>query len=168
MSKRTASKSSREDRTKKEKRLAKELGFSDKEYEEIKRTFCVFDQDGNGHITRNELKSVVRMLGQNMSEAELNEMILHADSNASGTIEFEEFLPLIAAKMKDKVARDKELRDAFRAFDQNGDGFISVSELRRAMSKMGQQLTDAEIEAIIRDVDKDGDGFVNYEGMHHP
>lgn len=33
MSKRTASKSSREDRTKKEKRLAKELGFSDKEYE---------------------------------------------------------------------------------------------------------------------------------------
>lgn len=75
---------------------------------------------------------------------------------------------MIAAKMKDKVARDKELRDAFRAFDQNGDGFISVSELRRAMSKMGQQLTDAEIEAIIRDVDKDGDGFVNYEGMHPP
>ena len=84
--------------------------------------------------------------------------------SASGAIEFEEFLPLIASKMKDKTAKDSEMRDAFRAFDQNGDGFISVSELRQAMSKMGQKLSDAEIQAIIRDVDKDGDGFVNYEG----
>ena len=66
--------------------------------------------------------------------------------------------------MKEKSARDAEMRDAFRAFDQNGDGVISVSELRQAMAKMGQKLSDAELEAIIRDVDKDGDGFVNYEG----
>ena len=86
--------------------------------------------------------------------------------SASGAIEFEEFLPLIASKMKEKVARDAEMRDAFRAFDQNGDGVISVSEMRQAMLKMGQKLSDAELEAIIRDVDKDGDGFVNYEGMY--
>ena len=64
------------------------------------------------------------------------------------------------------MARDAEMRDAFRAFDQNGDGVISVSEMRQAMLKMGQKLSDAELEAIIRDVDKDGDGFVNYEGMY--
>ncbi|KAL8610676.1 hypothetical protein ACOMHN_047245 [Nucella lapillus] len=82
---------------------------------------------------------------------------------ASGAIEFEEFLPLIAEKLKDQSQRDKELRDAFRAFDQNGDGFISMREMRQAMSKMGQDLSDAEVQNIIREVDKDGDGFVNYE-----
>ncbi|KAL8607695.1 hypothetical protein ACOMHN_039369 [Nucella lapillus] len=60
-------------------------------------------------------------------------------------------------------AKEKEMRDAFRTFDQNGDGVISISELRQAMTKMGQKLSDAEIQATIRDLDQDGDGFVNYE-----
>ncbi|XP_076456610.1 calmodulin-like [Babylonia areolata] len=153
----------KEDKAKKQKQKAKELGLSDKQFEDIRRTFTAYDQDGNGKITKSELRNIVRMLGQNMTEREVDEMMKNADSDASGAIEFEEFLPLIADKLRDQSQRDKELRDAFRAFDQNGDGFISMRELRQAMSKMGQNLTDEEVENIIRDVDKDGDGFVNYE-----
>lgn len=50
-------------------------------------------------------------------------------------------------------------------FDSNGDGQISLAELREAMKKlMGQQLNQREIDEILRDVDLNGDGLVDFEG----
>lgn len=50
-------------------------------------------------------------------------------------------------------------------FDANGDGQISLIELREAMKKlMGEQVTNREISEILRDVDLNGDGLVDFEG----
>ena len=50
-------------------------------------------------------------------------------------------------------------------FDSNGDGRISLTELREAMKKlMGEQVTNKEINEILRDVDLNGDGLVDFEG----
>lgn len=50
-------------------------------------------------------------------------------------------------------------------FDSNGDGLISLTELREAMKKlMGEQVTNREINEILRDVDLNGDGLVDFEG----
>lgn len=50
-------------------------------------------------------------------------------------------------------------------FDSNGDGQISLTELREAMKKlMGEQVTNREISEILQDVDLNGDGLVNFEG----
>lgn len=50
-------------------------------------------------------------------------------------------------------------------FDSNGDGQISLTELREAMKKlMGEQVTNREINEILQDVDLNGDGLVNFEG----
>ncbi len=50
-------------------------------------------------------------------------------------------------------------------FDSNGDGQISLNELREAMKKlMGEQVTNREINEILRDVDLNGDGLVDFEG----
>lgn len=50
-------------------------------------------------------------------------------------------------------------------FDSNGDGQISLTELREAMKKlMGEQVTNREINEILRDVDLNGDGLVDFEG----
>lgn len=52
-------------------------------------------------------------------------------------------------------------------FDTNGDGQISLTELREAMKKlMGEQVTNREINEILRDVDLNGDGLVDFEGEH--
>lgn len=54
-------------------------------------------------------------------------------------------------------------------FDSNGDGQISLTELREAMKKlMGEQVTNREINEILRDVDLNGDGLVNFEGERTP
>lgn len=52
-----------------------------------------------------------------------------------------------------------------RQFDSDGDGQISLGELREAMKKlMGEQLNHREIDEILRDVDLNGDGQVDFEG----
>lgn len=53
----------------------------------------------------------------------------------------------------------------FPQFDSDGDGQISLGELREAMKKlMGEQLNHREIDEILRDVDLNGDGQVDFEG----
>ncbi|KAL0830880.1 hypothetical protein ABMA28_002984 [Loxostege sticticalis] len=80
----------------------------------------------------------------------------------NGTIDFPEFLTMMARKMKDTDS-EEEIREAFRVFDKDGNGFISAAELRHVMTNLGEKLTDEEVDEMIREADIDGDGQVNYE-----
>jgi len=84
--------------------------------------------------------------------------------SGNGTIDFPEFLTMMARKMKDTDS-EEEIREAFRVFDKDGNGFISAAELRHVMTNLGEKLTDEEVDEMIREADIDGDGQVNYEGM---
>ena len=81
----------------------------------------------------------------------------------NGTIDFPEFLTMMARKMKD-TDTEEELKEAFRVFDKDGNGFISAAELRHVMTNLGEKLTDEEVDEMIREADIDGDGQVNYDG----
>ena len=48
-------------------------------------------------------------------------------------------------------------------FDKNGDNYISRSELKSAMKKLGEKMTDKDIDDMIKEADLDKDGKVNYE-----
>uniref|UniRef100_A0A0N4XGP3 Calmodulin n=1 Tax=Nippostrongylus brasiliensis TaxID=27835 RepID=A0A0N4XGP3_NIPBR len=133
-------------------------------FAEFKEAFSLFDKDGDGTITTKELGTVMRSLGQNPTEAELQDMINEVDADGNGTIDFPEFLTMMARKMKDTDS-EEEIREAFRVFDKDGNGFISAAELRHVMTNLGEKLTDEEVDEMIREADIDGDGQVNYEGL---
>ena len=136
--------------------------MTEEQIAEFKEAFSLFDKDGDGTITTKELGTVMRSLGQNPTEAELQDMINEVDADGNGTIDFPEFLTMMARKMKDTDNED-EIREAFRVFDKDGNGFISAAELRHVMTNLGEKLTDEEVDEMIREADIDGDGQVNYE-----
>ena len=93
--------------------------------------------DGDGTITTRELGTVMRSLGQNPTEAELQDMINEVDADGNGTIDFPEFLTMMARKMKDTDS-EEEIKEAFKVFDKDGNGYISAAELRHVMTNLGR------------------------------
>ena len=67
---------------------------------QFKEAFSLFDKDGDGTITTKELSTVMRSLGLNPTETELQDMINEVDADGNGTIDFEEFCTLMTRKIK--------------------------------------------------------------------
>jgi len=55
----------------------------------------------------------------------------------------------------------KELEEAFKLFDCDGDGNITASELKSLIEKVGGNITDGEATALIRQADRDGNGHLD-------
>ena len=101
-------------------------------------------------------------MGQNPSEEELNGIVMEIDIDGSGTIDFDEFVAL----MKDKALEvdvDSDIREAFRMFDRNKDGYIDMSELSKMFALVGGLFTRDEMEEFMTEADKDGNGKIDYE-----
>uniref|UniRef100_A0A7R9VA58 Calmodulin n=1 Tax=Chlamydomonas euryale TaxID=1486919 RepID=A0A7R9VA58_9CHLO len=136
-------------------------GLSEDQVAEFREAFALFDKDGSGAITTRELGTVMRSLGQNPTDAELQDMINEIDEDGNGIIDFQEFLKLMARKMKENDDDDR-LRNAFKVFDRDGNGYISAAELRYIMCNLGERLSDEELEDMIQEADVDGDGQINF------
>ncbi|RCV36700.1 hypothetical protein SEVIR_8G003000v4 [Setaria viridis] len=140
-----------------------EQQLSKQQIEEFREAFSLFDKDGDGTITSKELGTVMRSLGQSPSEEELQDMVKEVDADGSGAIDFQEFLTLLARQMREANGADEdELREAFRVFDQDQNGFISRDELGHVLQNLGERLSDDELAEMLREADVDGDGQINY------
>jgi len=64
--------------------------------EELREAFKLFDMDGNGTISAFELKSVMKNLGEELSEKEVAEMIREADLDGDGEVNFDEFVKMMS------------------------------------------------------------------------
>lgn len=136
--------------------------LTDDQIQEFREAFSLFDKDGDGKITRQELGTVMKSLGQKPTDNELKDMINEVDIDGNETIDFQEFLTMMANKIKDGD-QEEELREAFRVFDKDGNGLISAAELKFVMANLGEKLTDDEVDEMIKEADLDGDGQVNFE-----
>ena len=79
---------------------------------EYREAFELFDKNGDGTITVIELGTVMRNLGSNPTETELQDMINEVDADGNGTLEFDEFCNLMASKMNETNS-EEELKKRF-------------------------------------------------------
>ena len=133
--------------------------LTDEQIIEFREAFQAFDKDGNGSITTKELGTVMRSLGQNLSEGEIKEVIDEVDEDKNGTIDFQEFLSLMARKMK-ILDKEDELLDAFKILDIEGTGKISKYQLRYIILSTNTGFSGDEIEDLIQKTDIDEDGYL--------
>jgi len=139
-----------------------EWQLTDEQVAEYKEVFMLFDKDEDGVLTYPELNVVMKSLGQRPSEKELLRMVREvSEDRIYDTIEFNEFLQMMSKQMRN-YSQDS-LRDTFRIFDKDDDGLISVEELRNIMLRLGEKMTDKELDEMIAEANCDKDGHIDYE-----
>ena len=165
----------------KKQKQAKVPAISPSQLQEIREAFDLFDADNSGSISPQELKTALKALGlSKTSEDEVKEMISRADKDNDGAINFDEFVEMITAKMvsrtkalpsdnpqlthlsyqesKDTIA---EMKKAFKLFDWDNTGSITLENLRKVAQELGERLSDEELQEMIEEADSNGSGSVN-------
>uniref|UniRef100_A0A7E4ZS23 Calmodulin n=1 Tax=Panagrellus redivivus TaxID=6233 RepID=A0A7E4ZS23_PANRE len=130
--------------------------------EEFRQVFKMFDKNGDGRVTAEELGAVMQTWGQAPTRDELMDMINEMDQDGNGTVELNEFVSMMSKKMK-QSEDDRELKEAFQVFDTDRDGYITAPELGVIMRNLGENLSEKEICEMIHEADLDGDGKVNFD-----
>ena len=90
--------------------------ITEAEVDKLWKAFCVFDEDGSGAISADELEKVMQTLGQEASSQELQDLIKEVDLDRSGSIDFAEFKTLMISRQGDSKSR---LKLAFDVFDKD-------------------------------------------------
>ena len=119
------------------------------------------DTNGDGKLSKDEIKAGYgQYFGRNLADEEVDEMFAKVDTDGSGEIEYSEF---VVATMNEKnLLNNNKLQTAFKMFDKDGGGSISIDEIKQVLS-FGQNLDDEVINQIIKQVDANGDGEISYD-----
>ncbi|KAD4178240.1 hypothetical protein R6Q59_021802 [Mikania micrantha] len=131
--------------------------------EELQRIFQMFDKNGDGRITKQELNDSLENMNIFISGSDLVQMIEKIDVNGDGCVDLDEFGELYKTIM-DSREDEEDMMEAFNVFDQNGDGFIAVEELKSVLESLGlkQGRKSDDCRRMIMKVDVDGDGKVSF------
>jgi len=126
----------------------------------LQRAFKIFS-GGDDFIETKDMGKVLKRMGQNVSDQELQGFINEVDKDKSGHIGFPEFVKFMAPRLKPDH-NNEELKEAFQAIDQDGSGCINSDELLLMLWGIGQRVNEEELVNAIKKADKDGSKSVNF------
>ena len=126
--------------------------------EKLKEVFDVFDEDGSGQISIEELLRTIKVLGiENQAEQILS--IVNA-AGVSGDFDFGTFLEIFGFSGD---VSEGTLQNIFDAFDTTGSGAFGPEEFEKVAASVGESLSSAEVDQMIAYADKDHDGVINFQ-----
>ena len=131
----------------------KKDGLTEEQIAELKDTFSKYDTKGTGQIPYEDLATVIRKLGQNPSDAELEDWVKLADADDNGMISFDEFANFMYLMMKEQDLRD-DLMEAIKVFEDM-DGMVTFDDLKIMLIEMGEKLSEEEVEELIKEAGGD-------------
>lgn len=135
------------------------------EVEELKEAFALFDIDSNGYIDAKELKAAFRAMGWNINKREAKRMIMSLDKPETGFISVTEFIELCRPRMNDRDS-EEEVAKVFALFDPEGSGRITLAQLKRIITELGENIEEEEMRDMIKEADRDGKGYVTFEDFY--
>nr|CAI5860308.1 unnamed protein product [Callosobruchus analis] len=161
---------------------------------ELKGAFRLYDREGNGFITTDVLREILRELDEKLSEDDLDNIIDEIDTDGSGT-DADDKLPLDYQTFKKLgISKDqlKTLKSIFDSFDLEakgeisvdmigqildmlghrqspeelavGLGYITVDLLRDILKELEPTLSPSDLNEMIKEIDTDNSGTVDWEG----
>ena len=133
----------------------------EKKKQELKDLFDGMDEDKGGSINVLELAKYLKSLGTLPDQ--IKEIMKEADSDGSGTMDFEEFYELMTTFVQTKnVDTLDDFLDVFKLFDRNSNGLIKLSDIKKVIQTYDMNVTDEEIDDLFSMCDIQ-DGIINYK-----
>jgi Ca2+-binding EF-hand superfamily protein len=149
--------------------MSKVKAFEPKQYEKkgldadtvgkLKEVFDVFDYDGSGAISVDELVNTITAL--NLQSQAHQVLAIVSASGHVGDIDFAAFLEIFG--FGSDTANEATLQSVFDAFDSTGSGSFGAEEFEKVAAGVGEHFSAAEVDQIIEYADKDRDGAINFD-----
>merc|ERR1712183_1150322 len=146
--------------------ISEATGLAVDEIKCLKACFDLFDTKKQDFLSADDLGEIMRAMGFRPTEEELKDLLKEIDEDGSGEIEIGEFCQLCATFLvedPDMETMKRELKDAFRLYDREGQGFITTETLRGLITELLAPLTDEEVEGILEELDEDGSGSLAFD-----
>uniref|UniRef100_A0A8C6P7S1 Myosin, light chain 1, alkali; skeletal, fast n=2 Tax=Nothobranchius furzeri TaxID=105023 RepID=A0A8C6P7S1_NOTFU len=146
---------------------AVKIEFSADQVDDYREAFGLFDRVGDNKVAYNQIADIMRALGQNPTNKEVNKLLgmPTAEDMANKRIEFETFLPMLQTIINSpNKAGFEDYVEGLRVFDKEGNGTVMGAELRIVLSTLGEKMSEAEIEALMVG-QEDENGCINYEAF---
>ncbi|KAK0085123.1 hypothetical protein PV325_005743 [Microctonus aethiopoides] len=134
---------------------------------QLKVAFDTFDKDKKGIIKTDEVATILGMMGIEFdANSNLESEIAEVDIFGSGELKYEDFCQVASKFMEEDVdveALKVELKEAFRLYDREGNGYITTDVFREILSEIDENLNDDELDMMIDEIDADGSGTLDFE-----
>jgi calcium-dependent protein kinase len=135
--------------------------IGNKEIDHLKKVFFALDKFSNGGISKDEiLLAFKRYCNRNVTSKQLDEILAQVDSDLSGQVGFTEFL--CATINPEEVINEDTLEAAFKKFDADGGGTISLEEVRDVVCA-GKSISNRVWEDVIKDIEMNEDGEIDFD-----
>ncbi|CAI0611321.1 unnamed protein product [Linum tenue] len=139
---------------------------------DLRRIFHQLDRNGDGLLSIDELGWLLDRIGSSSLQFTSDEL---ESSVGKSTLDFDEFLAFYRS-IEDgggggesgtsvAAAVERDLEEAFRVFDLNGDGFITSEELQKVLSRLGlwDETTGKDCRRMISPYDTNLDGVLDFD-----
>jgi calmodulin len=131
------------------------------EYQDL---FNSYDLNKNGKIERKEMKTILKKLGKEGTEEEIEQIWKSMNKiESDSTISFNDFIEFIKRfNLSKNTMSTDDIINAFEIFDKNHDGTLSINEFKHILMDLGQKFSEDEVNEIITEIDLDNNGKINY------
>ncbi|XP_044739044.1 troponin C isoform X1 [Chrysoperla carnea] len=131
----------------------------------MRKAFQMFDTTKSGFIETLKISTILNTMGQLFDDAELTALIEENDPESSGKVNFDAFCNIAAhfLEEEDAEAMQQELKEAFRLYDREGNGYITTGTLKEILAALDDKLSNTELDGIIAEIDTDGSGTVDFD-----
>ena len=81
--------------------MAHKMGDSGNPDKTLRAAFSVFDTNGDGTISSEEIREIMREMGEAVTEDDIQRVLGDIDSNGDGSVDYDEFSKVVTREMRD-------------------------------------------------------------------
>ena len=128
----------------------------------MKEILDLYDPDNEGFINSADTSKILQAMGRTLEEDDEQNFLQAADPEDTGKISKENFLATVEALFSLSKDNVNELVEAFKIFDINNTGKISVQNFKKILVKIGQAFSEEEADDVIKYINVDKKGNIDY------